>query len=347
MDKISIKSFQEGPNGIRNESTYENYRSLLNTVNEHFGLERDHIHYNFMNSHADAILEFLLEKYKIANHEQLRTKISALSSLMTRCDPNKYHQFKRLRGACLRRINIVPEIPIDNIPDWETEVLPELKRIRGTGTVSEIIALVFSYGYVLRVSEMFLTRLSDTDLEEGNYINTTTGEWVIREQKNCQTKRFFIEKKLLEQLPKGNWLLSKKNGEGYCKGVRSLRYHCWPLKWMNVALRKSYERYNINGSGRDEAEQKRHHEILGHTQQVARDYYDAPIMISNIKRKPIRIVKSKPFKPITDQEKESLEKIEVEDTEPQEESKSSMEIFDIDPMGMEKRNKRKRFFRLH
>lgn len=269
---MSRQELQQSEGAIYNKKTLGSYFVILNKINDYFGLERDIIHFDELNKHADEIPGLVKQFWSIRSMAALKQKIGSISSLMNRTGFEEDYPIKQMFRK-LDRFESIEATPVEeNIPDWETDLLPRLKDYSKDNTICGIIARVFSYGYVLRVSEMFQTR---TNRDDGvnNFLDLDNCKWIIRKQKNKTFKSFDVDPELCKTIPRGNWLLSKKDTTPYKQAAWTLYYHGWELP-SNTIIRKSFETWNIKNNSEEEA--KEWHKILGHSKIVAHDYYNVP-----------------------------------------------------------------------
>ncbi len=117
-----------------------------------------------------------------------------------------------------------------------------------------------------------------------NFLDLDNNVWTVRIQKNGTIKKFNVNPALCKSLPRGSWLLRKKDGEPFSKSARSLKYHKWSLESNNI-MRKSYETWNAHKSGRSPEEKLKWNIILGHTKTTADDYYVKPKIHIHIKKR--------------------------------------------------------------
>ncbi len=177
----------------------------------------------------------------------------------------------------------VPEVLSET--SWEV-VKPRLDRLSDENTTNGRIALIYSHGYVLRIAEMYKTKFVDDP--NYNYLNTETGEWTVRFYKGDRAhlgpelrrpvKSFKINDYLRSVLKHyydtdGNpFLLHKANGKPY-------RLDRMTKTWLLPncqTLRRSYESWNVNKSGRSRDEIWEWHRILGHKPSTVAKYYNRP-----------------------------------------------------------------------
>jgi hypothetical protein len=271
--QMTLQELQSGDGAFVREECLRNYKYILNRINNHFGWESDIVYYDRLNQHASDLPGLCKELWNITSLAALKQKISAISSLMTRTRFGGDHEVRSVVRTADRLQHVEVKNAVKKIPDWETDLLPKLQQLASGSGVCGTIAKVFSYGYVLRVGSLFTTKLVDDGIS--NYLDLDNCKWSVRNQKNRKLLEFSVDPELCKQIPKGTWLLTKGDGEPYCKSARTLKYHGWTLPDNNT-IRKSYETWNINKSGRDKNCSDLWHAILGHTPIVAKDFYNHP-----------------------------------------------------------------------
>lgn len=275
-DRIaSIESLQDSDNSVTNARTFANYRCILNKVNRYFGWEPDKVYYDRLNDRKEEVAECCLKQWKIGNINHLQSIMRILSSLMTRTGFGDRHAM-RSYSRSLHRIMTVPTRPAkSDVPDW-TVIQPKLAAVRDVTTIGGRVAAIFSYGYVLRVGELFDTKLVDDGEGFHNYLDLDGCVWHIVNQKNGKPKSFDVNPDLCKFLKDGNlgtWLLGKNNGQKYSRASHLLKNHRWKFP-SNNDLRKSYETWNIHDSGRTPEEVSAWSTILGHRDNTVDDFYD-------------------------------------------------------------------------
>lgn len=264
---MSIDELQKGERAVKSYRTLSSYKAILNQINDSLGLERNIIHFDKLIEHKDQLIDIVKSTWKIRSIVALRQKISAISSLMTRTGFDNEHPVRSLS----RKIDRM-EITFDNqepqvIPPWEEMKEKLIKFADHNRGVAGTIARIFSYGYVLRVREMFMTRVARDDGYH-NYLDLDKCVWTIRIQKNGEEKIFDVDPELCKQIPKKSvWLFGKSTGEPYSPGASHLTYHGWVLEDNNT-IRKSFETWNCLHSGRSREEQIKWNKILGHSRNV-------------------------------------------------------------------------------
>ena len=289
---MHIQDIQSGENAISNLGTYRNYVSILNAVNKHFKWDYDVVHYDKMNEHAEDIAKFIYSHYKISNTDHYTTKMATLSSWMTRTGYGKDHKLATMVQNSGKFLSVMDKSNQSTIESWEV-LQPKLQALGKHSTICGIIARIFSYGYVLRVGEMFNTRI-DKLTPEDNYLDLDKCIWHIGHQKNGKAKQFDVDKSLcdsLKYLQGRTWLLSMPNGSKYSRSASRLTYHHWPLP-SNSDLRKSYETWNKHQSGRTSEQVDHWSYILGHSRRTVSAYYDTTV-------KPVQVQDPRPRVKVT------------------------------------------------
>ncbi len=290
---MTLEDLQHSDAAITTDVTLRNYRTILNKINDHYGWDQDVIYYDRLEEHSKELPDVMKEIWNVTSIAMLKQKLSGISSLMTRTRFGSKHKVKAVIRTADRLQNIQVQRALQPVPDWETVVLPKLKEASVNNDVCGIIARIFSYGYVLRVGEIFTTRLIDDGIS--NFLDLDNHKWIVRNQKNRKVKEFEVDADLCKSIPRGMWLLRKSDGQPYSRCCRNLGYHDWSLP-SNNTIRKSYETWNFNKSKRDEEERNAWHNILGHCPEVAEDYYNHPEEVEKpIKVKP-KIVKKEKVK---------------------------------------------------
>lgn len=164
--------------------------------------------------------------------------------------------------------------------DWDTAKAVLKKMSSRSGRIG-IIALVYSYGYVLRISELYNTVLVDDGVH--NFLDLDNCRWTVRMYKgdksnstNSRPPRVFdVYAELCDEIKKrcnSKYLLSKSKGSlpyTTCRMPDDWDYH------MNcIDLRKSYETWNLQYSNRELDEIKHWNYILGHKPQTVASHYN-------------------------------------------------------------------------
>jgi len=309
---LTLDELQSSDGAIISDGTFKNYRATLNKVNEHFGWDQDVIHYDKMNGMAKEIAEFIKQKWDIKNYDTLKQKLSGLSSLMTRTGFGRDHCISTLRHNADKHVLVETKLKVQNIPEW-TKLQKELAEhaAGNQNSVTGIIAKIFSYGYVLRVKEIFETTLVDDGIH--NFLDLDKHKWLIRNQKNKRIKEFPVPAAMCSGFS-GKWLLKKANGEPYKRTARTLKYHGWTLP-NNHDIRKSYETWNCHDSGRNEDERKLWHYILGHSPNTVKAYYDQQALVP-VPAPVVKKVTIKTGRPVRTKVPKDVEVVEIAKIKP-------------------------------
>ena len=278
----TLAEIQDSEGAIEHDATFQNYRSVLNKINVHYGWEKDIIHYELLQEHALELPAVCQELWEINNNDALRQKLSSISSMVTRALGSGDHRIAKLMRTLNKEHSVAVKPQIRNIPEW-TDLQKRLAEYGKENSPRGIIALTFSHGYVLRVAELFDTMVRGFDNGVHNYLNPDTLLWTIRIHKNARNgsvRQFSVTPEFIKALPvKAGWLIKKKNGLRYeAQSSRVLKYHDW---WQDLPcnrdIRASFETWNLH-SGRPNHESLESHEVLGHTKQTAETHYDKTLM---------------------------------------------------------------------
>jgi hypothetical protein len=281
----SFNDIQESEGAIENMATFRNYRGIINKLNDHYGLEKEIVHYDFLIDKATELPEVCCLLWEINNTDALKQKMGSISSIITRAIGTPDHRVKRVTNTVGKNHSVVTKLKFRDIPDWN-ELQPKLREHGKEQSIRGIIALAFSYGYVLRVGEFFDTKIGDDD-GINNFLDPVNLRWTIRLHKNGASgvvREFDVSQEFIDALPrKSGWLLRKKNGlpyQGQNTATRTIKYHGW---WMNKLpsnrdIRASFETWNLHEEGRSPEQMAVAHEVLGHTKATAHKYYDKTLM---------------------------------------------------------------------
>jgi hypothetical protein len=269
--QMTLSEMQSSTNALTSR-TFSAYKTVIKRLNQELEYEdHDTIYYDRYNDQVKELPDIIKRIWNIPNMQVMKQKLSIISSLMTRCDFGKNHNIKTLIGMADRDITVEHKKPIDKvIPEWN-DLQKMLDQAGDNDNVAGTIAKIFSYGYVLRVGEIFNTKtLNDDGIN--NFLDLDKCVWIVRKQKNKTTKEFDVNPELCSRLPRKSWLLAKADGSPYSERSMLLPYHGWTLP-NNTTLRKSYETWNVYHSGRTPEEIKNWNYILGHTPETVLSYY--------------------------------------------------------------------------
>ena len=281
----SLIEIQESENAIKNMATFSNYRAIINKLNEHYGLEKDIVHYDFLIDKAAELPDLCTTLWQINNTAALKQKMGSISSLITRAIGSPDHRVKQVTTTIATNYSVPTKLKVRNIPDWN-ELQPKLREYGKEPSIRGMIALAFSYGYVLRVGEFFDTKIGDDD-GINNFLDPVSLQWTIRLHKNGASgtvRKFDVSQEFIDALPrKVGWLFRKKNGlpyQGHNTATRTLKYHNWWLDDLpsNRDIRASFETWNLHTKDRTPEEIALSHMVLGHSKATAYKYYDKTLM---------------------------------------------------------------------
>jgi len=254
-----------------------NYRSTINAVNDHFGWSKDKVHYSLLNNHADEVLEFVKSKWDSNKACNITNRLMHISSLMTRTGRPEPNKIKQLAFSFPDHHTYTNQPKQRDVPDWN-DLVPTLDRKANESSgrnPGNILCLVMSYGYVLRVSELFDTKLENDDGIH-NFLDLDKGTWLIRQSKNHKKRLFEVDPDLIDELKtrfnrNRDWLICKKNGTPYTSTAsRILNYHVKGLP-NNSDIRGSFETWNYNNNKHDVAEYWSY--VLGHSSYTSMRHY--------------------------------------------------------------------------
>jgi len=271
-------------NGKLKESTLKSYKSRVKAINKAMGwLPIEAVHIDKYNTEYKRIIDWAITDSTAA---KAKTYLMGICSLMTRYlnetgQGDKYHVFGRKVALMGGDPKPEQEVAAFKNPDHDwNNVSWELKHMAEQDAGHKgTIALIFSYGYVLRVAEIFNTGINSND-QSPNYLDLDRCYWAIGEHKNMDTqgKRMFnVDPELCAELkkrfsPDVKWLLPSPRGLRMSLCNRHL-----PSDWdyhNNTVLRKCYETWNMHHSGRTDDEKKDWNYILGHGINTVDKYYD-------------------------------------------------------------------------
>lgn len=257
---------------FRNKDTIRSYFGMIDKINRHYGWEEKIVHYDLIADRARDIMELLKQWYHVPNPKVLKEKLSKISGVMTRCIGHEDHVIKSLIRNMDREVPTESgwsTLRVDEVPEW-TELQPKLTALASTDSVPGIVALVYSYGYVFRVGQLFDTLVNEDDGVH-NYWDTYNSIWKMRIQKNRTEIDVDVDRELSDRFQYyQGWLLAKANGAQYSS--KTLTDHHWTLP-ENRIIRKSYETWNHTQSGRDLEEITKWNNWLGHSHVTSKDYY--------------------------------------------------------------------------
>lgn len=269
-------------------ATLKQYKSRVRQLN--IGMKwvpHDAVHFDKYNKFYKQIIEWTpSHRASLNSPDKVKTYLKGICSMMTAVnDGNKRHVF----GLKVNALgdDMKPEQEVEQFKQddhmWPNvvEKLTEMSvQDSGNITINKCtVALIFSYGYVLRVAELFNTGINDND-ECDNYLDLDDCEWTINVHKNASSqgsRTFNVVPDLCAELKKRlvgkKWLLPTPTGISYCPGKHYLKTIGWDY-FNNRDLRKSFETWNMHDSGHTKDEQEQWNYILGHHPLTVDKYYD-------------------------------------------------------------------------
>lgn len=269
MDRSkTIDELQSSDARISSPGTLRVYSATLNGINDYYGWDRDVIYYDRLNSVAEKLPLLIQGKWHIKNITSLKQKLSGISSLMTRCCFGTDNEVKLLIKTIGRDDENIVDDVVDQpktIPSW-IELKKKLTELGKENSVRGTIAKVLSYGYVLRPSELFTTRIDGYDGTH-NFLDLDKCKWIVRNHRKGNVREFDVDPELCKRIPRGKWLLHKLDGTKWSTGMSSFFRHKWTLPDGDT-IRKSFEIWNTRESGNDEMEQRRYNNIIGNNVEL-------------------------------------------------------------------------------
>lgn len=174
-----------------------------------------------------------------------------------------------------------------DVPPWET-LRARFEKVSTTNGLDyrvRAITAIYKYGYILRPTVLFRTRvfMETTEDPEYNYLNMETGEWIVNKSKH-RIQTFYLPEQLMVELQKivvkrhpffaQGWLVAKDNGYPYKTECMKHVKQWTQLKLPdNVLCRKSFEDWHWYRSGVTMAEAKQMSQVLDHKVLTAVVYY--------------------------------------------------------------------------
>ncbi|MHB1910363.1 MAG: hypothetical protein ACYCQJ_16075 [Nitrososphaerales archaeon] len=181
-------------------------------------------------------------------------------------------QWRALLDAEKHEADKIENVP-ENVPDWREELSKLARNIayRSANHNTRTIAYLYLNGLVLRPKEILLTKYRGTVDDQQNYLDLSTGKWVINEPATKTFSRaFIIPKTMCEQIkkyvnPKSEYLLSRINGSPY-KDWNSFN-KTWKKYTEHEAydFRRSFVTWFNNFEGNDSASASKLAYVLGHS----------------------------------------------------------------------------------
>lgn len=258
------------------KSSINKYLGVLRTINKLMNWNPfDVLYFTKINENYNKVKDIIKSHYKLTSTDKYREKISCLASLMSKAFPNEENKLKLLTNNAGTMLSIADTREKKNVDDWIT-LRNKLCDTAKENSVRGLISLIFSYGYVLRVNEIFTTSIIPTDDLSLNYLDLDSNVWYIRngktgfrEFKVCQDFCDEIKNKCQGQ----TFLIEKEKNKIFSKSCRRLTYV--PLKWefpKNNLIRSSFETYNLKYNDPDQ--QQYYFNVLGHTSATAEVHYN-------------------------------------------------------------------------
>lgn len=309
MEQIITKDQIDMLKGNKSAGSMNTYCNAIRSLNKSMGWvkaggEQTVIYYDRMNDQADQIYRMAVcgEGWRecLGKPFTFKNKIAPFTTLMRAYDNSDFSHKKDERFITLVERITERTLPPDQEPRsrsespppepcfvpnarWEV-TLPRLKELAKNDDAVGRIALVYSYGYVLRIGELHRTKFVDDPLY--NFLDLSNCVWTVRYFKGDKDhlpirrpfKVFDVDQELCDILmayydnDDNPFLIHKSFGDPYDSHKMPTS---WPLQNCQE-LRRSYETWNINDSGRQASEIREWNRILGHTPYTVSKYYNRP-----------------------------------------------------------------------
>lgn len=261
--------FHQINRGVIKDSTWTNYINLTRKIYPilNIPVEAQSGHENFYweklseQANIDKILKYMLNNYSIKNGQALATKISPFRAIMMRINHIVPHQSTEIWTEtviqCRKKFdNILAEFgakaykPKENKdrPIFWSDAYEQLRGIVENENIDpriRILASIYSYGYIFRMSIVFRTQIHDGD---ENYLIPSddknpakishvidlkrevwrinmpdTGELKINPKMIAEIKSIMGDLKIFEK----GWILPKKNGTPYSADASLSSFSSW------------------------------------------------------------------------------------------------------------------------
>lgn len=276
-----------------NHKTFLNVKSILKRVNELMGytplLE---VHPDMYVKNFELMCNKMLSSGLAISKSDLLSKLNSIVGIMTRMRKDPDELRSKILELKTDQTKQLPDVqPKHDARSW-SDILNILQNIidKSLNQFAKILAVCYKHGYVLRLGEIFNTTTSTTGrpASASNFLDLQNKEWTINEHKAADRvgqRKFPVTQAFVDELKKyitfpDYLLIYKSNYTAYATpllgmiGINDFT--------VNEA-RNSYEEWNWKQSGRTLKEKRFWSEkVLGHTEQVARQFYTAHDMEANI-----------------------------------------------------------------
>lgn len=258
--------------------TFTNVKSVLKKVNEAMGWTPvDVLHVDKMVNGFTVLCSAMLASGLAHTKDELLSKLFRICGLINRMYPDTDNKLSHL---CMKlkadQSGLIPNDPIPyTAPKWSTALeLLNSQISNNPNPFAKIVCICFKHGYVLRIGEIFNTKLTNTDT--WNHLDLDTLTWTIRIQKTKGVRVFSVSSEFKNEITPyigpSSWLIYKSNYDRYNTHTMStVDLVSLP---SNSELRNSYETWNWEVSNRTR-EQRLYWSVnvLGHDEQTVIKHY--------------------------------------------------------------------------
>lgn len=275
-----------------NHKTFLNVKSILKRVNELMGytplLE---VHPDMYVKNFEQLCNKMLSSGLAISKSDLLSKLNSIVGVMTRMrkDPDELRS-KILELKTDQTKQLPDAQPKHDARPW-AEMLKILQHIidKSLNQFAKIVAVCYKHGYVLRLGEIFgTTTAAGLPASAQNFLDLQNKEWTINEHKASDRvgqRKFPVTQAFVDELKKyitfnDYLLIYKSNYTAYASALLAM---VGISEFSVNEARNSFEEWNWKQSGRTLKEKRFWSEkVLGHTEQVARQFYTAHDIESNI-----------------------------------------------------------------
>lgn len=275
-----------------NAKTFANTKSILKRTNELMSYEPVFdVHEDKYVQNFELVCNRMLSSGLAKSKTDLLSKLNSIVGIITRFkkDPSELRQ-----KIMELKLDTTKELP-DAQPQNDARPWSEMLKIfqheidNNKNRFAKIMCVCFKHGYVLRCGEIFNTTTAlGFPKSAGNYLDINSKQWTINEHKTAAdvpTRKFPVTAEFIAELRKyievpEFLLIYKSNFSAYSTALlKSIDID----SFTNNEARNSYEEWNWRNSGRTLAEKRFWSEkVLGHSEQVAKQFYTAHTMESRI-----------------------------------------------------------------
>lgn len=260
-----------------------NAKSKLKRVNQLLDLEPHNVIHTkaYVDQFSKICHKLLTQKGKqggqIKSKDELTAYVGTIVGAVTRTLNGEPNPLKELY-AQLRVSDIPNAKPEFDADPWDV-TLEKLNhaKVNCPNPFGRLVATIYSYGYVLRVGEIFNTAVKH--ISGYNWLDLDTGIWMIVNHKNQSkgVRKFVVDRNLITEIrkfvnPKCPYLIHKTTMEPYYTQTLA----CIDLTDLPCCsqLRNSFEQFNWHQSRRSRQEKLYWSvDVLGHSEQTVHGHY--------------------------------------------------------------------------